>query len=200
VTTEDTPTSETGAQDTATYLDVEENPAASTPGRRKPGWIRRPWLVPAVVALFAVAAAAVTVVIYFTQYRPDQQTDAAAASAAVQAAKTGTEALLSYSPNTLDHDFSTAESHLTGDFLTYYTKFTQEIVTPAAKQKGVTATANVVRAAVSQIHPTTAVVLVYINQTTVSTEKPDPELTNSSVLVTLDKNDNKWLISKFEPV
>ena len=79
---------------------------------------------------------------------------------ALDAAKTGTVALLSYSPESLDKDFAAAKSHLTGDFLSYYTQFTQQIVTPAAKQKSVKTAASVVRAAVSDMHPDSAVVLV----------------------------------------
>ena len=52
-----------------------------------------------------------------TQYRPDTQTDDAVAQSAVNAARDGTVALLSYKPDTLDQDFDAAKSHLTGDFL-----------------------------------------------------------------------------------
>jgi Mce-associated membrane protein len=51
----------------------------------------------------------------------------------------------------------------------------------------------VVRAAVSEMHPRTAVVLVYIDQSSVSKDKPDPEFYASSVLVTVEKNNNTWL-------
>lgn len=198
--------------DTQPPADAEEPPndtqdqtgdtQASPPRPRSRRWIPRirPRLATTLLALITVGAAALTTIIYFTQDRPDQQTDHAAADVAVRAASAGTVALLSYSPESADHDFSAAEAHLTGDFLTYYTKFTQQIVGPAAKQRGINATANVVRAAVSEMHPRTAVVLVYINQSTVSKDKPDPEFSASSVLVTVENNNNTWLISKFEPV
>ncbi len=175
---------------------------ASIPRLRSWRWIprTRPRLATTLLALITVGAAALTTVIYFTQDRPDQQTDHAAVDAAVRAASAGTVALLSYSPDSTDHDFSAAEAHLTGDFLTYYTKFTQQIVGPAAKQRDIKATANVVRAAVSEMHPGHAVVLVFINESTVSKDKPDPEFSASSVLVTVDNTNNTWLISKFEPV
>jgi len=44
-----------------------------------------------------------------------------------------------------------------------------------------------------------AVVLVFINQTVV-VGKDAPAGTASSVLVTLDKVQNRWLISQFDPV
>ena len=127
-----------------------------------------------------VASAGVAAWLYFEQYRPDQETNAAAATVALDAAKNGTVALLSYSPETLDKDFATAKSHLTGDFLSYYTQFTEQIVTPAAKQKSVKTSAAVVRAAVSELHPDSAVVLVFINQTTTSKENPDGAFAASS--------------------
>jgi Mce-associated membrane protein len=139
------------------------------------------------------------VLLYFW-YRPDRATDAAAAKSTIAAASEGTIAILSYSPETLDRDLASAKSHLTGDFLSYYTKFTEQIVAPAAKQKSVKTSAVVVRAAVSELHPDSAVVLVFVNQSTVSADRPEPTLNSSSVLVTLTKAAGKWLISSFNPV
>ena len=112
----------------------------------------------------------------------------------------GTVSLLSYSPESLDKDFATAKSKLTGSFLSYYTQFTEQIVAPAAKQKSVKTQASVVRAAVSEMHPDSAVVLVFINQTTESKDRPDASFINSAVRVTLQKIDGGWLISSFDPV
>jgi Mce-associated membrane protein len=151
-----------------------------------------------VVAL--VASAGVAAWLYFSQYRPDQQVDAAVSKTALDAATNGTVALLSYSPDSLDKDFASAKSHLTGDFLSYYTQFTEQIVTPAAQQKSVKTTASVVRAAVSELQPNSAVVLVFVNQTTTSKENPDGAFAVSSVKVSLNKVDGTWLISSFDPV
>ncbi len=90
---------------------------------------------------------------------------------------------------------------MTGDFLSYYTQFTEQIVTPAAKEKSVKTTASVVRAAVSDIEPDSAEVLVFINQTTTSKENPDGgAFAASSVKVGLTKVDGAWLIESFDPV
>ena len=138
--------------------------------------------------------------LYFSQYRPDEQTDSSAAAAAVAAARDGTVAMLSYSPDSLDRDFATAKSHLTGDFLTYYDQFTQQIVTPAAKEKALRTTAQVMGAAASELRPDSAVVLVFVNQSTTSKDKPDPAMAASTVRVSLTKVDGTWLITKFDPV
>jgi Mce-associated membrane protein len=193
-------------EDQAANAEGQDTDATQQPKsrRRLLRWIPRTRprfrLVPALLVFLTIAAAALSAFIYFSQYRPDQQTDSAAARAATDAATAGSIAVLSYSPDTLDKDFANAESHLTGDFLTYYTQFTQQIVTPAAKQKGVKTTASVVRSAVSDLQPNKAVVLAYINQTTTSADRPDPAMSSSSVLITLLKSNNHWLISQFDPI
>jgi Mce-associated membrane protein len=157
-------------------------------------------LLSLLLALLVVASTVLAAGLLYFQYRPDRATDAAAAKAAITAASEGTVAILSYSPDTFDRDFASAKSRLTGDFLSYYSQFTQEIVGPAAKQKSVKTSAVVVRAAASELHPDSAVVLVFINQSTASADRPQPTLTSSSVLVTLTKAHDNWLISSFNPV
>ena len=152
------------------------------------------------LAVALVASAGVAAWLYFKQYRPDQQMNAAASAVALDAAKNGTTSLLSYSPDKLDKDFANAKSHLTGDFLSYYTQFTEQVVTPAAKQKSVKTSATVVRAAVSEMQPDSAVVLLFINQITTSKENPDGAFAASAVKVGLKKISDAWLISSFDPV
>ncbi|VEG56863.1 twin-arginine translocation pathway signal [Mycolicibacterium aurum] len=154
----------------------------------------------ALLAVALLGSGAVAGWVYVNDYRPDQETDPAAAQVALDAAKTGTIALLSYSPDSLDQDFANAKSKLTGDFLNYYTQFTEQIVTPAAREKSVKTAASVVRAAVSQMEPENAEVLVFINQTTTSKENPDGAFAASSVKVGLTKIDGNWLIESFDPV
>jgi Mce-associated membrane protein len=181
-------TDETPAPDTTSPLDDEI-------ARR-----RRVKVVPAVLVLLLVASAALTAWLYIVQYRADEQTDAAAAQSAINAARDGTVALLSYKPDTLNQDFAAAKSHLTGDFLNYYDQFTKEIVTPAAKEKALTTTAQVVGAAASEVHSNSAVVLLFVNQATTSKDRPDPAMASSSVLVSLTKLHGTWLITKFQPI
>ncbi|MFD4459055.1 twin-arginine translocation pathway signal [Nocardia sp. NPDC058480] len=163
------------------------------------GLLRAEARIAALLAL-TTAAAIVAVTLWSVQYRPDSAVDTAAEQTAVEAATTGTVALLSYEPDTIDEDFASARTHLTGDFLAYYSQFTQQVVAPAAKEKSVATAAAVVRAAAAEITPDRAVVLVFVNQTTTSAEKPDPAITASSVRVTLTKVDKNWRISSFEPV
>ncbi|RAV07140.1 hypothetical protein DQP55_22645 [Mycolicibacterium sp. GF69] len=152
------------------------------------------------LTLLLVVSAGVAAWLYFFQFRPDQQVNADAQNVALEAAETGTVALLSYAPDTMEQDFRTAKSHLTGDFLDYYTQFTEKIVTPAVKEKQVRTNAAVVQAGVAEMHPDSAVVLVFVNQTTVSKENPDGAFAASAVKVGMTKSDGRWLINAFDPV
>jgi Mce-associated membrane protein len=192
----------------AAIVEDEAESTAETQTQSKPNrsvvgrtlrWIRSKLGVILLAALL-LASAGVAAWLYFYQYRPDQQTDDAAANVALEAAKSGTVSLLSYSPDSLDKDFANAKSHLTGDFLSYYTQFTQQVVTPAAQQKSVKTSAAVVRAAVSELQPDSAVVLVFINQNTTSKENPDGAFAASAVKVGMKKINGTWLISAFDPV
>jgi Mce-associated membrane protein len=177
---------------------VEAEDVDEAPPRRRP--VLKRLLLPIVLALLLVGSAGLASWAYLTQFRPDQQTNAAVAAETIKAASDGTVALLSYTPETLDKDFATAKAHLTGDFLDYYTKFTTDVVTPAAKQKSVKTSAAVVRAAVAELKPDSAMVLVFLNQSTTSKENVDGSFTASAVKVGLTKVNDAWLISAFDPV
>jgi Mce-associated membrane protein len=155
---------------------------------------------PVTVLTSVIASVALAAVLFVVQYLPDRKVDEAAARQVIAAASDGTVAALSYSSDSLDRDFATARSHLTGDFLAYYDKFTKDFVVPGVRDKHLTQTVTVVRAAVSELEPNSAVVLIFLNETTVSKDKPQPLITPSGVRITLTKVGGKWLISKLDPV
>lgn len=188
--------SDEGATDVVSDDADDVAPVSAEPVRRR-RWGR---VLAGVLAALLVASAGLTAWLYFHTYRPDQAVGPAASDAVLQQAKDATVAVLSYSPENLDKDLAAAKSHLTGDFLKYYTQFTDEVVRPAVQTKKVSTTANVVQAAVSEMHPDQAKVLVFVNQTTISADRTEPALAASSVVVTMDKVDGKWLISAFDPV
>jgi Mce-associated membrane protein len=166
---------------------------------RATGWCLAKWRS-ILLAASVIAAVGLVGGLFFFQYRPDRQIDDAAAHRAIRAASDGAVAALSYSPDSMDRDFANAKSHLTGEFLAYYNKFTEQLVAPMVQQKHITQTAKVVRAAVSELHPELAVVLVFLNQTATSNDKPQPLVTPSSVRVTVTKVNGSWLISKMDPL
>src|ERR1700757_1399091 len=60
---------------------------------------RRVKVAPLVLVLLLLLSGALATWLYVVQYRPDEQTDTAAAQTAINAARDGTVALLSYKPD-----------------------------------------------------------------------------------------------------
>jgi Mce-associated membrane protein len=48
--------------------------------------------------------------------------------------------------------------------------------------------------------PVTAQVLLFVNHVTTSKERPTPALATSSVMMTLQRSGDQWLISDFTPI
>lgn len=122
-----------------------------------------------------------------------------AGAESVRAATDGAIALLSYKPDTVQQDLEAARSRLTGQFGDTYDSLTHDVVIPGAQQKQIAATATVPAAASVSASADHAQVLLYVDQT-VTIGQDAPTNTSSTVRVTLDKVDNRWLISQFDPV
>lgn len=167
--------------------------------RRAADWLRRRW-VAALMAAVVLASAGAAGSVYWWIYRPDQLTGSAAQDQALDAARQATEALLSYSPETIDKNVADAKSRLTGEFLARYSNFVDTVVVPAAKERGVKTEANVAKLAVSEMRPGSARVLAFVNQVTTSRDRPTPALATSSVLMTLVRDGDHWLVSQFDPI
>jgi Mce-associated membrane protein len=117
----------------------------------------------------------------------------------VQAATEGTAAILSYHADTVDAELGAARDRLTGRFKDSYTSLIHDVVIPGAKQQHIAAVATVPAAASVSATQSHAVTLVFVNQTTV-VGSDAPTNTTTSVKVTLDKINGRWLISDFQPI
>jgi Mce-associated membrane protein len=122
-----------------------------------------------------------------------------AAAQSVQAATEDTIAMLSYHPDTAEKDLTAARDRLTGSFRDSYTRLINEVVISGAKEKQISAVATVPAAASVSATENHSVVVLFVNQTTNIGDDP-PSATASSVRVTLDKVDERWLVSQFEPI
>ena len=80
-----------------------------------------------------------------------------------------------------------------------YTQLIRTVVIPDAKQRGISAAAQVPAAAVVSAEADRAVLLVYVDQA-MAAGNAKPTQTNSSVRVTMEKIDGRWLIAGFDPI
>lgn len=130
-------------------------------------------------------------------------------TAAVEARTAGREAatsasdtvvaILSYTPENVERDLPAAADRLTGAFRDSYLSLIKDVVIPGSTQKQISAAARIAAAAPVSADDDHAVVLVFVDQTITVASDP-PSDTASSVRVTLDKVDGRWLISEFTPV
>lgn len=117
----------------------------------------------------------------------------------MSAASESIVAILSYQPDTAEKTLNDARGRLSGQFLDAYTQLIQTVVVPAAKKDRISAVAKVPAVSVMSAESGRAVLLAFVDQTMSEGAKP-PTLTTSSVRVTMEKVDDHWLISGFDPV
>ncbi|MFD9098516.1 hypothetical protein [Streptomyces collinus] len=155
----------------------------------------------AVLGAVLVAALAAAAVLGW-QYRQGRQTEQAGGEA-VAAALKAAPVVLSYDYRHLDRDFSRARALLTGHFRDQYGKTTKAVVAPTAtKYHGVVkatvatpADGGAPAASVVSAAPDRAVVLLFVNQVTRSTQVPQPRLDLNRVRMTLTRTSDGWKVS-----
>ncbi|MGW4454546.1 hypothetical protein, partial [Streptomyces sp. NPDC004599] len=155
----------------------------------------------AVLGAVLVAALATAAVLGW-QYRQGRQTEKAGGEA-VAAALKAAPVVLSYDYRHLDRDFSQARGLLTGHFRDQYGKTTKAVVAPTAtKYHGVVkatvatpADGGAPAASVVSAAPDRAVVLLFVNQVTRSTQVPQPRLDLNRVRMTLTRTADGWKVS-----
>jgi Mce-associated membrane protein len=159
------------------------------------GWLRPLVLVvlPAVIVLLGAGAGFLA-----WQDRSHRAVETARLES-VQAASDATVAILSYKSDTVEQDLGSASDRLTGSFLESFTDLVNKFVIPGAKEKKISTAAEVSAAASVSATADRAVALVFVNQT-VTIDGGVPSGSASSVRVTLDKVDDRWLVSAFDPV
>lgn len=173
---------------------AEEPPAEAAP-RRERGWKSViVWgIVPALALLLAVGGG------YLRWQYARLHGSEVASVGALQAARDGTVAMLSYRPDTVEQNLTAAGDFLTGGFRNSYSSLVHDVVIPGARQQRISAEAEVAAAATESAEVNHAVVLVFVNQTTVIGDGPPSDMA-STVRVTLDNVGDRWLISDFTPI
>ncbi|MFF4214054.1 hypothetical protein ACFYZE_32860 [Streptomyces sp. NPDC001796] len=173
--------------------DPPEPSAEEEPEQPTPGPVRGRRLLTAALCVVLVAGL-VAVAVLGWQYREGRRTDQARGQV-LTAAEKAAPAVLSYDYRHLDQDFARARGYLTGGFRDQYLKTTKTVVGPtAAKYHGVVR-ATVAAASVVSAAPDKAVVLLFVNQTTQSTQVPGSRLDLNRVRMTLTRTSTGWKVS-----
>ncbi|MGW2418634.1 hypothetical protein ACWC0C_05115 [Streptomyces sp. NPDC001709] len=155
----------------------------------------------AVLGVVLVAGLVVAAVLGW-QYRQGRQAEQARGEA-LAAARKAAPVVLSYDYRHLDRDFSRARALLTGHFRDQYGRTTKTVVAPTATKYHGVVRATVATptdggdpaASVVSATPDKAVVLLFVNQVTESTQVSGPRLDLNRVRMTLTRTSDGWKVS-----
>jgi Mce-associated membrane protein len=184
---------------TAAQLDTIETPEvdahAGGPRSRRIRWVRvlAYGILPGLALVLALGAG------YLRWLDSSMRDSQLAGIESVRSATDSTIALLSYKPDTVEKDLGAARDRLNGNFKDSYTSLIHDVVIPGSKQKQISAVATVPAAATVSATENHAVVMVFVNQSLIIGNDA-PTATASSVRVTVDKINGRWLISAFDPI
>ncbi|MGW1023660.1 hypothetical protein ACWD4J_08050 [Streptomyces sp. NPDC002577] len=182
-------------------LESEENQETGDSGAGSAARRRPRGLLTAVLAVVLVAGLTAMAVLGW-QYREGRLTEQARGQA-LAAAREAAPVVLSYDYRHLDRDFAAARKHLTGAFRDQYEKTTRTVVGPTAKKYKGIVKATVVKpagggdpaASVVSASPDKAVVLLFVNQVTQSTQVSGSRVDLNRVRMTLTRTSDGWKVS-----
>lgn len=157
------------------------------------------WLLPALGIVLAVVLAAAVAFLGFEVMRtPSPDGLDQIRGAALKTGKSSAKTLLSYDYRTLDKDFTAGRRVTTGKFQRQYAATTSKTVTPSAKKYHVTVTAEVVAGSVVSARRDHVVLLLYVNQDTVSDLVKNGRLDQNRVEMTVVPVDGHWRVSELK--
>lgn len=158
--------------------------------------VRTPLLaVIGVIALMLVVGVALSAI---TSGRVDSL-EQARVNATV-AAKGDLVALLSYDYQTVESDLPAAGDRLTGQFKDEFAALISKVVVPDAKAQRTSTSATVVDSGVESSGTDQVVLLMFVNQTTRSQQRPTPLISGSRVRVTMQRAAGRWLCAGIVPI
>lgn len=181
------------AEPDATEPDADDTADAPAPRNPRRGRVLALVVLPVLALLLGAAAG-------YAKYeivRADA-TDTAGVEA-MAAAQNIVANLLTYQPITAEDQLRSALSSTTGAFHDSYAQQINDNIIPTAKKLNVYATTIVHAASVVSASPDRVVTLLFANQT-VAVGQDAPTVTLSRFQATLERHDDRWLISEFSQV
>lgn len=117
-----------------------------------------------------------------------------ATSSAPAAAERAAQAILVYDHERLEADRESAVGFMTDDFAEKYTDTFEKVVAPAAEQTSAKVTAEVQASGVVRASADRARVLLFVDQTTVSSANETPQQALNRVEMIMVREGDRWLV------
>ena len=156
-------------------------------------------LLAALVTLTVAAMAASLVVLAVDR---QQQRLANARTAATEAARSAAEVVLSYDYETLDEDFAAAQAVSTGAFKEEYAETSENAIRSVATETQAQVSAEPLSAGVVSATDSSVVVLLFVDQTTLSNRLDQPKTDQNRVRFTMVRTTvdgaDRWLVSEVD--
>ncbi|MDT0572696.1 hypothetical protein RM704_35415 [Streptomyces sp. DSM 3412] len=154
------------------------------------------------VSCVVLVAGLVAIALLGWQYGEGRRAEQARGEA-LAAARKAAPVVLSYDYRHLDRDFARARTHLTGSFRAEYGRTTTKVVGPTARKYHGVVKATVAApaggglpaASVVSAGPDKAVVLLFVNQVTTSTQVTGTRMDLNRVRMTLTRTSEGWKVS-----
>lgn len=162
-------------------------------------WRDRPRTATRVLAGAAVALLGLAVVFAVLQVRATQAADAGDTALAV--AKESVPNLLSYDHRSIKADLDTRLDEIGGRFKDDYRSLVRDIVIPASDRDQLVTQTSVAAAGVAEpASPDRVRLTMFLNQTSTRAGQQQPTLSGSRVLVTMERDGDRWLVTELNPV
>lgn len=165
--------------------------------------VRRRWRrLRTTVSCVVLVAGLVAIAVLGWRYGEGRRAEQARGEA-LAAARKAAPVVLSYDYRHLDRDFARARTHLTGSFRAEYGRTTTKVVGPTARKYHGVVKATVAApvggglpaASVVSAGPDKAVVLLFVNQVTTSTQVTGSRMDLNRVRMTLTRTSEGWRVS-----
>ncbi len=154
----------------------------------------------AALVLLTVAAVAASIVVLAVDRR--QQRLADSRTAATEAARSAAEVVLSYDYETLDDDFAAAEAVSTGAFKEEYAETSENAIRSVATETQAQVSAEPLSAGIVSATSDQVVVLLFVDQTTLSNRLDQPKTDQNRVRFTMVRTavdgQDRWLVSEVD--
>lgn len=163
---------------------------------------RAAWRRP--VPVFAVwgLVLALLLVASVVMWRGDRDHDQVEAgrAAAEQSARDQVVSMLTYDFRSIDEDLARAQQSLTGELADEYRGLSRAQIAPNALRDEIVTTARVIESSVVHAAADRVVVLTFVDVQTRSRPVPGPNRDISRLRLTMDRVDDRWLMSQMLPV
>ncbi|WP_194817112.1 h domain protein [Nocardia sp. XZ_19_385] len=129
----------------------------------------------------------------------DSQADTARDESLV-VARRAVQGMFGYNFRTIDTQMPKVMEDMTSDFQEDWTKVTQTVLAPGAKEKELAVTATVIESGIISADADRAEVMIFLNQKSIGKDPSKGTFDSSRLRVKLENDNDRWLVADVDPI